>query len=63
MEFVRTDEEMLQKTLAHIDAKRAALGLPVYDPHRFGRSGDARMETLADLPEEEMAEVLYGGVR
>ena len=69
MEFVRTDEEMLQKTLAHIDAKRAALSLPVYDPLRFGRSGDARMQAMLDRPEEEFdaaysrEEALYGGVK
>jgi carbon-monoxide dehydrogenase catalytic subunit len=63
MEFVKSDEEMLQRTLAHIDAKRAALGLPVYDPQRFGRSGDTRMQTVVDLPEAEMAEALYGGAK
>ena len=63
MEFAKTDEEMLQKSLAHIDAKRAALNLPVYDPKHFGRSGDARMLALEALPEEEMAEALYGGAK
>jgi anaerobic carbon-monoxide dehydrogenase catalytic subunit len=63
MDFAKTDEEMLQKTLAHIDAKRAALNLPVYDPNRFGRSGDARMLALEELPEAEMAEALYGGAQ
>jgi carbon-monoxide dehydrogenase catalytic subunit len=46
MEFVTSDEEMLAKTLAHIDAKRAALGLPAYDPGKFGRSGDWRVNQL-----------------
>jgi carbon-monoxide dehydrogenase catalytic subunit len=63
MQFAKTDEEMLQMTLAHIDAKRAALNLPAYDPKRFGRSGDARMLALEELPEAEMADALYGGVR
>ncbi len=63
MEFAKTDAEMLQKALAHIDAKRAALNLPVYDAHRFGRSGDTRQQTLSDVPEEELAEALYGGAR
>jgi hypothetical protein len=49
--------------LAHIDAKRAALNLPVYDPKRFGRSGDARTLAMEELPEAEMAEALYGGAR
>ncbi len=43
MEFVADPHEMVRRTLAHIDQKRAALGLPVYNPDRFGRSGDARM--------------------
>ena len=63
MQFAKTDEEMLQMTLAHIDAKRAALNLPVYDPKRFGRSGDARMEAVMALPEAELADALYGGAR
>jgi carbon-monoxide dehydrogenase catalytic subunit len=59
MEFVTTDEEMLQKTLAHIDAKRAALGLPAYDPKKFGRSGDWRVTELFERAAS--AEALYGG--
>lgn len=62
MEFVQTDEEILQKTLAHIDAKRAALGLPVYDPNKFGRSGDARVNELFKKVNVN-AELLYGGVK
>ncbi len=63
LEFVSSDEEMLSRSLAHIDAKRAALGLPVYDPTRFGRSGDARMTDFLTLAEPAQAEALYGGVR
>jgi len=59
MEFVQTDEEILRKTLAHIDAKRAALGLPVYDPNKFGRSGDARVTELFKRANVN-ADVLYG---
>ena len=33
--------KMVELSLAHIDAKRAALGLVAYDPERFGQSGDA----------------------
>jgi carbon-monoxide dehydrogenase catalytic subunit len=40
LEFVTTDEDMLKRALAHIDAKRAALNLPAYEEGRFGRSGD-----------------------
>ncbi|MBM2851067.1 MAG: Carbon monoxide dehydrogenase, partial [Anaerolineales bacterium] len=48
------------KTLAHIDAKRAALGLPAYDPKKFGRSGDWRVTELYERA-EVAAEALYGG--
>jgi len=60
MEFVTSDEEMLSKTLAHIDAKRAALGLPAYDPQKFGRSGDWRITEIL-RQEDATAEVLSGG--
>lgn len=60
MEFVRDPDEMIRRTLAHIDQKRAALGLPVYDPARFGRSGDARMAELEKLPLAERQAALYG---
>jgi carbon-monoxide dehydrogenase catalytic subunit len=63
MIFVKDDEAMLRETLAHIDKKRAALGLPVYDPARFGRSGDWRIEQLLALPVEAQPEALYGGVK
>jgi hypothetical protein len=51
---------MLRATLAHIDKKRAALGLPAYDPDRFGRSGDARMLELESLPFAQRRAALYG---
>ena len=60
MEFVISDEEMLAKTLAHIDAKRAALGLPAYDPQKFGRSGDWRVLEMYERVKVS-AEALYGG--
>ena len=44
---------MIEATLAHIDKKRAALGLPEYDPNKFGRIGDARMSELETLPLEK----------
>ena len=40
LEFVPDPEEMLERALAHIDRKRAELGLARYDPARFGASGD-----------------------
>jgi hypothetical protein len=63
MIFANDDETMFRETLAHIDKKRATLGLPEYDPNRFGRSGDWRIEELVALPLEAQVEALYGGVR
>ncbi len=60
MEFVTEPEEMIRRTLEHIDHKRAALGLPDYDPTRFGQSGDARMLDIEKLPLEERRQALYG---
>jgi carbon-monoxide dehydrogenase catalytic subunit len=60
MEFVLDPHEMIRRTLEHIDKKRAALGLPEYDPEKFGRSGDARMEELEQLPLAERQAALYG---
>jgi anaerobic carbon-monoxide dehydrogenase catalytic subunit len=63
MEFVPDPDEMIRRTLDHIDKKRAALGLPVYDPTRFGQSGDARVSDLEMLPLEERQKALYGEAR
>jgi carbon-monoxide dehydrogenase catalytic subunit len=60
MEFVPDPDEMIRRTLEHIDKKRAALGLPVYDAQRFGRSGDARMLEFETLPLEDRRAALYG---
>jgi len=60
MEFIADPDEMIRRTLDHIDKKRAALGLPEYDPNRFGRSGDARMQEFEQLPLEERRAALYG---
>lgn len=60
MEFMTDPDEMVRKTLEHIDKKRAALNLPAYDPSRFGRSGDARILELEDLPLVERQAALYG---
>ncbi|MEZ4641218.1 MAG: anaerobic carbon-monoxide dehydrogenase catalytic subunit [Chloroflexota bacterium] len=60
MEFIPDPDEMIAKTLAHIDKKRADLGLPVYDPEKFGASGDARMLELEELPFRQQREALYG---
>lgn len=53
LEFILDAETMVQKTLEHIDAKRAALGLPEYDPERFGQSGDVPLEQFFATPPEE----------
>ena len=60
LEFVKDPDEMIQRTLEHIDKKRAALGLPAYDPERFGKSGDQRMVELEELPLAARREALYG---
>ncbi len=60
MEFINDPEEIVRRSLAHIDKKRAALGLPEYDPTKWGQSGDARMEQLIELPLEERIEAAYG---
>jgi len=58
--FFESYEKMLEETLAHIDKKRAALGLPAYDPSRFGKSGDWRMNEIEKLSEKERKTALYG---
>jgi hypothetical protein len=60
LEFIPDPNDMVQATLAHIDKKRAALGLPAYEPTRFGRSGDARMLELEKLPLSARRDALYG---
>ncbi|NOZ26454.1 MAG: anaerobic carbon-monoxide dehydrogenase catalytic subunit [Chloroflexi bacterium] len=62
LEFVPEAEEIVRRALAHIDKKRAALGLPEYDPSRWGKSGDWRMPELLELPLEERIEAVYGQV-
>jgi carbon-monoxide dehydrogenase catalytic subunit len=53
MEFEPDWEKIVEKALAHIDAKRRALGLVEYDPNRFGQSGDKPLEEYFALPPEE----------
>jgi carbon-monoxide dehydrogenase catalytic subunit len=60
LEFVADPQEMIRRSLAHIDQKRADLGLPEYNPERFGRSGDMRMHELEQLPLAEQRQALYG---
>ncbi|MBN2149171.1 MAG: anaerobic carbon-monoxide dehydrogenase catalytic subunit [Anaerolineales bacterium] len=60
LEFIPDADEMVSKTLEHIDKKRAALGLPEYDPQRFGRGGDTLMLELEKLPLAQRREAIYG---
>jgi len=60
LEFIPDPAEMVKATLAHIDKKRAALGLPAWNPAQFGRSGDAAMLEFEALSLAEKREAIYG---
>ncbi len=60
LEFMADPDEMIKATLAHIDKKRAALGLPIYDPTKWGKSGDSKMLELEKLPVAERRQAIYG---
>jgi carbon-monoxide dehydrogenase catalytic subunit len=60
LEFIPDPDKMIEATLAHIDAKREALGLEKYDPAKFGRSGDTKMIELEALPLAEKRKAIYG---
>ncbi len=60
LEFIPDPAEMIRATLEHIDKKRAALGLPEYDPTRFGKSGDTRMLEFEKLSLSERRAAIYG---
>jgi carbon-monoxide dehydrogenase catalytic subunit len=60
LEFITEAEEIVQAALDHIDERRAALKLPAYDPTKWGKSGDARMSELLEMPIEERIGALYG---
>ena len=60
LEFIEDAEEIVRRSLVHIDKKRAALGLAEYDASKWGRSGDWRMPALLELPFEERIEAAYG---
>jgi carbon-monoxide dehydrogenase catalytic subunit len=53
MEFYKKWEDIVAKSLEHIDKKRADLGLAEYDPARFGQSGDVPLEAFFAVPPEE----------
>jgi carbon-monoxide dehydrogenase catalytic subunit len=60
LEFIPDPDEMIKATLAHIDKKRSALGLPAWDPNKFGKSGDSLMVELEALPLEQRRAAIYG---
>jgi carbon-monoxide dehydrogenase catalytic subunit len=60
LEFIPDPDDMIKATLDHIDKKRANLGLPEYDPTKFGQSGDAKMLELEELPLAEKRKAIYG---
>lgn len=60
LEFIQDPDEMIKASLAHIDAKRAALGLPTYEPGKFGLSGDTHMLEIEAMPVEERRAAIYG---
>ncbi len=61
LEFVPEAAEMVARSLAHIDKKRAALKLAEYEPNRHGGSGDEPIREFLDAPLEEQMASLYGG--
>jgi carbon-monoxide dehydrogenase catalytic subunit len=60
IEFVVEAEDMVERILDHIDKKRTALGLPEYEPDKYGQSGDWRMKEILELEPEAREEALYG---
>jgi carbon-monoxide dehydrogenase catalytic subunit len=60
LEFIDDKDEIVRRSLAHIDKKRAVLGLPAYDPEKWGQSGDQRMNELLEMPLSERIEAAYG---
>ncbi len=60
MEFVHEPMEIVRRSLDHIDKKRAALKLPVYDATKYGQSGDYPIQDYLDLPVEEQQAMMYG---
>jgi carbon-monoxide dehydrogenase catalytic subunit len=62
LEFIEDVDEIIRRSIEHIDKKRAALGLPEYDATKWGKSGDQRMPDLLALPLEERLEAVYGTV-
>ncbi|MFN2147642.1 MAG: anaerobic carbon-monoxide dehydrogenase catalytic subunit [Anaerolineales bacterium] len=60
LEFTNDAEEIVRRSLAHIDKKRAELGLPEYAPDNWGKSGDWRIGELVEMPLAEKIGAVYG---
>jgi hypothetical protein len=60
LEFINDPDEIVRRSLEHIDKKRAALGLPEYEPDKWGQSGDWRIQEFIELPFAEKIEAAYG---
>ncbi len=60
LEFTNDGDEIVRRSLTHIDKKRAELGLPEYDPSNWGKSGDWRIDELIELPLAEKIGAVYG---
>ena len=59
VEFEPDIDKLVGKALAHIDAKREALGLAPYDPEKHGQSGDDLVAKLEKELGEAQAVGLY----
>ncbi len=60
IEFYPNWQDIVAKSLAHIDKKREALKLAEYHPDKFGASGDWRIGELEALPLAERISAVYG---
>jgi carbon-monoxide dehydrogenase catalytic subunit len=60
IEFYPDWNDIVAKSLAHIDKKRADLKLTEYQADKFGASGDWRIGELEALPLEEKVSAVYG---
>ncbi|MGD8603887.1 MAG: anaerobic carbon-monoxide dehydrogenase catalytic subunit [Anaerolineales bacterium] len=60
LEFTDDKDEIVRRSLEHIDRKRADLGLPEYDPSNWGKSGDWRIGQLEELSLPDRIDAAYG---
>jgi carbon-monoxide dehydrogenase catalytic subunit len=60
LEFYPDWNDVVAKSLEHIDKKRADLKLAEYQPDKYGASGDWRIGELDALPLEEKVSAVYG---